>query len=154
MITTTTGGHRRFDRSLVPLVVGILLLTAGFSTAPARGDVPLLTHPDASWSLRLDLPGFVMKPPRILRDRSQVWVLASNKGTGVMATVFVEKMTNLRETSECRDTSLKKMAVAKKRMTLSDAAMVSARTRVSTVNARSGLPPKRCARASSMSASA
>ena len=120
MITTTTDGRRRFDRSLVPSVVGLVLLTAGFSAAPARGEVPLLTHPDASWSLRLDLPGFEMKPPRIFRDRSQVWILASNKGTGVMLTAFVEKMTKLRETSECRDDSLKKMAVARKRMKLSE----------------------------------
>jgi TolA-binding protein len=120
MITTTSSGHRRFDRSLVQSVVGILLLTAGFTAAPARADVPLLTHPDASWSLRLGLPGFEMKPPRIFRDRSQVWVLASNKGTKVMATIFVEKMTNLRQTSECRDTAIKKMAVARKRMTLSE----------------------------------
>jgi len=120
VITTTTDGRRRFDRSLVPSVVGLVLLTAGFSAAPARGEVPLLTHPDASWSLRLDLPGFEMKPPRIFRDRSQVWILASNKGTGVMLTAFVEKMTKLRETSECRDDSLKKMAVARKRMKLSE----------------------------------
>src|SRR2546428_5116945 len=115
-----SGGHRRSDRSLVPSVVGILLLTAGFSAAPARGDVPLLTHPDASWSLRVDLPGFEMKPPRVLRDRSQVWVLASNRGTGVVLTAFVEKMTKLRETKECRDDSLKKMAAARKRMKLSE----------------------------------
>jgi tetratricopeptide (TPR) repeat protein len=130
MTTTTTflsvvapvppNGHRGFDRSLVPSVVVILLLTAGFSATPARGDVPLLTHPDASWSLRLDLPGFEMKPPRVFRDRSQVWVQASSKGTGVILTVFVEKMTKLRETSECRDDSLKKMAAARKRMTLSE----------------------------------
>src|SRR2546428_13351934 len=115
-----SGGHRRSDRSLVPSVVGILLLTAGFSAAPARGDVPLLTHPDASWSLRLDLPGFEMKPPRVVRDRSQVWVLASNKGTGVVLTAFVEKMTKLRGTSQCRADSLKKMAAARKRMKLSE----------------------------------
>jgi len=106
--------------ALARSIVAIPFLTAVFSAAPARGAAPLLTHPDASWSLRLDLPGFEIKPPRILRDRSQVWVLATNKGTGVILTAFVEKMTNLRETSECRDDSLKKMAAARKRMTLSD----------------------------------
>ena len=120
MITTTAVGHRRFDRSLVPSVVVILLLTAGVSAAPARGEIPLLTHPDASWSLRLDLPGFEMKPPRILRDRSRVWVQASSKETGVILTAFVEKMTKLRETSECRDASLKKMEAERKRMTMSE----------------------------------
>jgi len=120
MTTAFLNGVARFDRSLVPSVFGMLLLTAGFSTAPARGEVPLLTHPDASWSLRLDLPGFEMKPPRIVRDRSQVWVLASSKGTGVNLAVFVEKMTKLRQTSECRDDSLKKMAAARKKMKLSD----------------------------------
>jgi tetratricopeptide (TPR) repeat protein len=97
-----------------------LFLTAVFSAAPVRADVPLLTHPDASWSLRLDLPGFQIKPPRMFRDRSQVWVQASSKETGVMLTAFIEKMTKLRETSECRDGALKKMEAARKRMVLSE----------------------------------
>jgi len=101
-------------------IAAALFLTAVFSAAPARADVPLLTHPDASWSLRLDLPGFQIKPPRMFRDRSQVWVQASSKETGVMLTAFVEKMTKLRETSECRDGALKKMEAARKRMVLSE----------------------------------
>jgi TolA-binding protein len=110
MITTT------FLRS----VVATLLLTAGLSAAQARGEVPLLTHPDASWSLRLDLPGFDLKPPRLLRDRSQVWVQASNKGTGVSLVVSLEKMTLLHQSFECRDGSLKKMPAARKKMKLSE----------------------------------
>jgi tetratricopeptide (TPR) repeat protein len=101
-------------------IVAILFLTALCSAAPARGDVLILTHPDASWSVRLDLPGFEMKPPRMLRDRSQVWALGSNKETGVSLTAFVEKATKLRESSECRDASLKRMASARKKMSLSE----------------------------------
>ncbi len=101
-------------------LVAFLSLTSGFQAAPARADVLLLTHPDASWSLRLDLPGYAIKSPRMLRDRSQVWAVASSRETGVSLTAFVEKMTQLRETTECRDYYLKKVAVAKKRMTLSE----------------------------------
>jgi tetratricopeptide (TPR) repeat protein len=56
----------------------------------------------------------------MLRDRSQVWAVASSKETGVSLTAFVEKMTKLRETAECRNYYLKKVAAAKKRMTLSE----------------------------------
>ncbi len=100
--------------------VAILSLTAAFSAVPARADILLLTHPDASWSLRLDLPGFEVKPPRMTRDRSQVWALVSSRETGVVLTAFVEKMTKLRETSECRDYFLKKREAARKRMSLSE----------------------------------
>jgi hypothetical protein len=101
-------------------LVALLSLTAGFQAAPARADVVLLTHPDASWSLRIDLPGYAIKSPRMLRDRSQVWTVASSKETGVNLTAFVEKQIKLRETSECRDYYVKKVAAAKKRMTLSE----------------------------------
>src|SRR5881397_2557645 len=95
-------------------LVAFLSLTAGLGAAPARGDVVLLTHPDASWSLRLDLPGYAIKPPRMLRDRSQVWTVASSKETGANLTAFVEKQIKLHETSECRDYYVKKVAAAKK----------------------------------------
>ena len=95
-------------------------MTLGLSLAAAAGDAPLLTHSDASWSLRLDLPGFDIKPPRVLRDRSQAWTSASSRETGVSLTAFVEKMTKFRATSECRDYYIKKLAAAKRKTTSSE----------------------------------
>src|SRR6266540_3877749 len=91
------------------LGAAILFMTAAFSVAPARGDVLVLTHPDAMWSLRMDLPGFAFKSPRISRDRLQVWSLASNKATGVSLTASLDKETKLRKSSECRELSTKQL---------------------------------------------
>jgi tetratricopeptide (TPR) repeat protein len=104
----------------VQALVAVLVLTAGIPAAGAQGGGVLLTHPDASWSLRVDLPGFETKPARILRDRSQVWVQASNKSTGVSLTVYVEKMTKFRATSDCREYYQKKLAAVKKKTASSE----------------------------------
>src|SRR5258707_6146082 len=105
MVTTSSLPRRA-------VLVALLFLTAGFQVAPARADVLVLTHPDASWSLRLDLPGYAFKPARMLRDRTQVCAAASSRETGVSLTAFVEQKTTLRQTAECRDYFLKKMAAA------------------------------------------
>jgi Flp pilus assembly protein TadD len=111
---------RLIGRSPVQVMVAVLVVAGGFPAAWAQKAAPLLTHPDASWSLRVDLPGYEMKPPRLLRDRSQVWVLASSRETGVSLTVFVEKMTKFRTTSDCREFYLKKLAAVKKKTASSE----------------------------------
>ena len=103
---------------LMRLGAAILFLAAAFAAAPARADVLVLTHPDAMWSLRMDLPGFALKAPRISRDRIQVWAMTSNRQTGVMLTAFVNKETTLRKTSECRDAATKKLTEGNKNLSV------------------------------------
>lgn len=110
----------RLRRSLGLPIVAMLFSMPALAASPAGADAPLLTHPDASWSLRLDLPGFEIKPPRVLRDRSQAWALASSRQTGVSLTVLVEKATRLRKTSECRDQAFKRLAESRKRLSQSE----------------------------------
>src|SRR5262245_61044030 len=97
-----------------------LLLTAAFAAAPARADVLVLTHPDAMWSVHMNLPGFALKSPRISRDRLHVWAMTSNRETGVMLTAFINKETKLRRTSECRDLAIKKLTEGNKNLSVSE----------------------------------
>src|SRR5262245_53043543 len=41
----------RITRILTRSILGFLILAASFSAGSARAEAPLLTHPDASWSL-------------------------------------------------------------------------------------------------------
>ena len=111
---------RRMRGVPVQAMIAVLVLIAGIPAAGAPGGSVLLTHPDASWSLRVDLPGFEVKPARVLRDRSQVWLQTSNRTTGVSLTVYVEKMTKFRATSDCREYALKKLAAAKRKTASSE----------------------------------
>jgi len=107
---------RRRTIVFVILAAGLPVLAA----APAGNALLLLTHPDASWSLRMDLPGYEMKPPRVLRDRTQAFVQASSRETGVGLTAFVEKQVRFRQTSECREYYVKKLAASKKKTSSSE----------------------------------
>jgi predicted negative regulator of RcsB-dependent stress response len=130
MVATTftrrPDAHRRLGAGIRPgrilagsVVTLLFFLMSAFSSPPGGGDLLLLTHPDSSWSLHLDLAGFQVNGPWLYRNGRQVWAKASSEETGVILTAFVEKVPKARHASDCRDQYLKKVKGARRRMSLS-----------------------------------
>lgn len=72
--------------------------------------VPLrVAVPRRSFTVLLDLPGFVVFKPRESEDGEEVAVLGQAVGTGVVASVIVRPARGARDAAACRDADLAKL---------------------------------------------
>jgi len=88
--------------------IAVIALTLAGAPRAADGTKLVLTPPRVKWSLRIDLPDFVLETPKAFRDFTQVWTAAQNRHTGVGLTVFIAKVGETRDAGSCRKYYLKR----------------------------------------------
>jgi hypothetical protein len=83
----------------------VILIAIGVGGAAGKPDrkagTQTLSLPDKSWSLLVDLPGFKRDEHSTLPDGSGTMIQASNKKTGLVASVFLESRPDLDSTEAC-----------------------------------------------------
>jgi len=75
---------------------------------PAVSSLRKLTYPGKSWSLVLDLPGFEFDRRETRPDGTGLMVMGSNKETGLIISVFLEKAAKAGDAVACRERYWKK----------------------------------------------
>jgi hypothetical protein len=95
----------------------------GFELDERARTTPLQVRlPGRSWSLLVDLPGFVAFAPRAADDGSGVLVLAQHPGTGVVVSVVLRPAGGAADAVGCRDADLARIRAGVRVEALSTAA--------------------------------
>lgn len=97
-------------RGLKPVAIGTFALTIASAVCLAAESKLVLTLPGVKWSLRIDLPDFVLEPRKTFRDSTQVWAGAQNRQSGLGLKIFISKVGEVHDAVSCRKYYLPRLA--------------------------------------------
>jgi hypothetical protein len=87
--------------------LGVLLLLAFGSSAHSADkqskSITRLSFPGKGWSLLIDLPEFKILEKETRRDKSETMILASNRKTDLVVSVFLESDPEFTSKEQCKD---------------------------------------------------
>ncbi len=97
-------------RRINPVATGAFALMIASAVCLAAEPKLVLTLPDVKWSLRIDLPNFVLEPRKTFRNYAQIWTGAQNRESGLDLKVFIAKVGEAHDAVSCRKYYLQRLA--------------------------------------------
>ena len=92
------------SRCLALVGLGVLLASITVPLAKnSKKTIKVLSLPGKEWSLLIDLPKFKILERETLADESETRILAINRKTDVIVSVYLERDPEFSSKVECRD---------------------------------------------------